>query len=124
MSERWQRRSIRLKGYDHTQAGAYYVTVCTDERAHLFGHIAGGDLVPNALGGIVQQCWDAIPEHMPHVDVDAFVVMPNHVHGIVVIRERLVDVRGGAVDTPNTNATEPDANVPNGAWYIADIHAN
>ena len=138
MAERFHRRSIRLRGYDYAQAGAYYVTVCTHERGHLFGHIADGVMVPNALGGIAQRCWDAIPEHMPHVDVGEFVVMPNHVHGIVVIRERLVDVRGDATDgvvggvmgvgarhdAPDTNATAPDANVPNVARYIADNQTN
>ena len=99
MSERWRRRSIRLKGYDYAKAGAYYVTICTHERGHIFGHIADGVMVPNTMGELAQRCWDAIPEHMPHVDIDAFVVMPNHVHGIVVIRERLVgDAMAGGVD--------------------------
>ena len=87
MSERSHRRSIRLKGYDYTRAGAYYVTVCTQERAHLFGDVADGIMVPNAMGTVVQRCWDAIPEHMPMVVCDAFVVMPNHVHGIIVITD-------------------------------------
>jgi len=87
MSERFHRRLIRLRGYDHTRAGAYYVTVCTQERAHIFGDVADGMMLPNAMGTVVQQCWDAIPEHMPMVVCDAFVVMPNHVHGIIVITD-------------------------------------
>ena len=94
MAERFHRRSIRLKGYDYAQAGAYYVTVCTHERVHLFGDAADGNAVPNAMGNIVQRCWDAIPEHMPIVVCDAFVVMPNHVHGIVVITDVPVVGRG------------------------------
>lgn len=94
MSDRFHRRSIRLRGYDYTRAGAYYVTVCTQGRLPLFGDVVNDVMVPNAMGNIVQRCWDAIPEHMPMVVCDAFVVMPNHVHGIMVI----TDVAGSSVD--------------------------
>ena len=94
MSDRFHRRSIRLRGYDYRQAGAYYVTVCTHERVHLFGQVTDGAMRNSPMGDIVQRCWDAIPEHMPHVDVGEFVVMPNHVHGIVVIT---VSVSGSSV---------------------------
>ena len=89
-----QRRSIRWQGYDYAQQGAYYLTICTDDRHNWFGRIADGVMHPSAIGQLAQRCWDAIPEHMPHVDIGEFVVMPNHVHGIVVIRERVSDVRG------------------------------
>lgn len=118
MAERFRRRSIRLKGYDYTQAGAYFVTVCTHQRVHLFGQVADGGMMPNALGDIVQRCWDAIPEHMPHAAVGEFIVMPNHVHGIVVIRERAMDaglagaVGAGGVgarhDAPRMDADDSD----------------
>jgi REP element-mobilizing transposase RayT len=87
MADRYHRRSIRLRGYDYTRSGAYYVTVCTQERSPLFGDVVNGVMVPNAMGAIVQRCWDAIPDHMPMVVCDAFVVMPNHVHGIIVITD-------------------------------------
>ena len=93
MDDRFHRRSIRLRGYDYTRSGAYYVTVCTQERLPLFGDVVNGVMVPNAMGDIVQRCWDAIPEHMPMVVCDAFVVMPNHVHGIIVI----TDVAAGSL---------------------------
>jgi REP element-mobilizing transposase RayT len=83
--EKHHRRSIRLKGYDYTQAGAYFVTICTKDRACLFGHVADGVMRLNQMGHIVRQCWLAIPDHVPHVLLDEFVVMPNHVHGIIVI---------------------------------------
>lgn len=89
-----QRHTIRRPGYDYAQQGAYYLTICTDDRRHWFGRIADGVMHPSPIGELAQQCWDAIPEHMPHVDIGEFVVMPNHVHGIVVIRERLVRVDG------------------------------
>ena len=79
------RRSIRLKGYDYTRAGAYFVTICTKDRACLFGDVADGVMRLNQMGHIVRQCWLAIPDHFPHVLLDEFVVMPNHVHGILVI---------------------------------------
>jgi len=79
------RRSIRLKGYDYTRAGAYFVTICTKDRACLFGDVADGVMRLDQMGHIVRQCWLAIPDHVPHVLLDEFVVMPNHVHGIIVI---------------------------------------
>lgn len=87
MADRFHRRSIRLRGYDYTRAGAYYVTVCTQGRLPLFGGVVNDMMMPNAMGNIVQRCWDAIPEHMPMVVCDAFVVMPNHVHGVIVITD-------------------------------------
>lgn len=79
------RRSIRLKGYDYTQAGAYFVTVCTRDRACLFGEIVDGAMRWNEYGECVVRWWEDIPRHFKAVDIDAFVVMPNHIHGIVVI---------------------------------------
>jgi len=96
MADRFHRRSIRLKGYDYTRSGAYYVTVCTQDRLPLFGDVVNGVMVPKAMGDIVQRCWDAIPEHMPMVVCDAFVVMPNHMHGIIVITD--VVAGGSSVD--------------------------
>jgi REP element-mobilizing transposase RayT len=85
MNTAYHRRSIRLKDYDYTQNGAYFVTICTHQRMCLFGTVNDGVLCLNALGGIAAACWDAIPAHFPHVELDASVVMPNHVHGIIVI---------------------------------------
>lgn len=86
-SQRRHRRSIRLRGYDYSQAGAYFVTVCAHDRMCLFGEIADGKMRLNEAGRIVQQCWDQIPEHFHHVELGEFIVMPNHVHGIIVIAE-------------------------------------
>jgi len=79
------RRSIRLKNYDYAQAGAYFVTICTKDRECLYGEIVDGEMRLNAFGEIVAECWNAIPEHFHNVELDEFVVMPNHVHGIIVI---------------------------------------
>jgi len=79
------RRSIRLQGYDYGQAGAYFVTVVTQNRECLFGEIVDGAIILNPAGDCVQSCWLKIPEHFPHVELDSFTVMPNHVHGIILI---------------------------------------
>lgn len=80
-----RRRSIRLANYDYSQAGAYFITVCTFNRQLLFGEIADSMMLQNKLGEAVAATWSAIPEHFPHTLLDAFVVMPNHVHGVIVI---------------------------------------
>ena len=77
-------RPRRLREYDYAQDGAYSVTVCTDWRTHLFGRVTDGRVELNAVGRIVEKVWHELPEHYPHVELDAFVVMPDHVHGIVV----------------------------------------
>jgi REP element-mobilizing transposase RayT len=79
------RRSIRLKEFDYTQPGAYFVTVCTWMRENLFGYVVDGEVRLNERGHIVKECWNEIPEHFQQVDLDSFVVMPNHIHGIIVI---------------------------------------
>ena len=84
--DRHNRRSIRLRGYDYTRAGAYFITICTHNRASLFGNIHNGAMYLNDWGRIVADAWIAIPDHFPHATPDAFVVMPNHVHGIVWLR--------------------------------------
>jgi REP element-mobilizing transposase RayT len=94
------RRSIRLKGYDYAYPGAYFVTICTHNREHLFGEIVDSQMQWNEHNCIVQACWDDLPYHYPHVELDAFVVMPNHIHGIIV----LVDVVGAGLRPAPTTA--------------------
>lgn len=80
--------SIRLKDYDYSQPGAYFITICTKNRQYIFGNITDGVMTLNDGGNVVQRCWSEIPVHYPNVSLDAFVVMPDHVHGIIVINER------------------------------------
>ncbi|MBN2270281.1 MAG: transposase [Sedimentisphaerales bacterium] len=80
-----QRRSIRWVGYDYAQEGVYFVTVCVQGHVCLFGDIVNGQMRRNELGRIVQATWYDLPNHYPHIALDAFVVMPNHVHMIVVL---------------------------------------
>jgi len=87
--ERHHRRSIRLKGYDYTRPGAYFITICTHNREPLFGRVVDGEMVLNALGEIVWEEWFRSARIRDEIELfpDEFVVMPNHVHGIVWIVE-------------------------------------
>jgi REP element-mobilizing transposase RayT len=84
------RRSIRLQHYDYAQAGAYFVTVCVQNRACLFGTISEGQMRSNDHGKIVNECWNDLPNHYGHVILDVFEVMPNHVHGIIILSDNTV----------------------------------
>ncbi|CAD5930987.1 putative protein HI_0554 [Planktothrix tepida] len=85
------RRFIRLKGYNYTQPGGYFVTICTKEKQCLFGDIVQGEMRFNSLGAIAFNTWQQIPETFPHVELDYFVIMPNHIHGILIFHEILSD---------------------------------
>lgn len=97
--EKHHRRSIRLKGYDYTQPGTYHITLCTKARQCLFGDVVKGEMRLNSLGYIAFTCWQAIPNHFPHVELDAFVIMPNHLHGILVITDAIVGTQQCCVPT-------------------------
>ena len=79
------RRSIRLRGYDYTHAGAYYVTIVAQDRVCLFGEVVGEKVRLGEASVMVQAVWEALPHRFPSIETDAFVVMPNHIHGIIVI---------------------------------------
>lgn len=88
------RRSIRLRGYDYTLPGAYFVTICSHDRSHPFCSIDGRGLHRTWLGQIIANAWHRLPSHFPMVQVDAFVVMPDHVHGVLWVDD------GPAPDRP------------------------
>lgn len=79
------RRSVRLPDYDYSQEGAYFVTICTYQRKCLLGEIENGEMHLNAFGKIIQEEWLCSTEIRKEIQLDEFVVMPNHLHGIVVI---------------------------------------
>ena len=83
--ERHHRRSIRLRGYDYRAAGAYFITIVVQDRACLFGEVVEGAMCLNDAGRMVERWWLELNRRFPHVLTDAYVVMPNHFHGIVVI---------------------------------------
>jgi putative transposase len=82
------RRSIRLQGYDYSQSGAYFVTICTFQRQHLFGAVNNGEMQLNVTGQIVSAIWQKIPQHFPSVEIDEVILMPDHLHGIIPRRGR------------------------------------
>ncbi|HEY2461109.1 MAG TPA: transposase [Candidatus Acidoferrum sp.] len=85
------RRSIRIAGADYTEAGGYFVTICAANRGEIFGKIKDGRIRLSRLGELVRTCWVQIPEHFANVEIKEFVVMPNHLHGIIGLNARSVD---------------------------------
>ena len=102
-SEKHHRRSIRLKGYDYSLAGTYFVTICVKERKCVFGDVQNSNVVLSPIGEIVYQCWNEIPNNFNSVKLYVFIVMPNHLHGIVVMTNDCS--RGVQLNAPTRNAS-------------------
>src|SRR5258706_15493779 len=81
-----RRRSVRLRGYDYSQPGAYFLTIVSQGRACLFGEIVNGVMELNGAGQEVQRCWSLLGQKFPTIETDTFVIMPNHIHGVIIIR--------------------------------------
>jgi len=106
------RRSLRLKDYDYSQKGAYFVTLCTQNRTCLFGAVVDGKVQLNDAGRMVQRFWDELPSRFAEINVDGFVVMPNHIHGIIIVGAQFIapggpqncydDARAGAINRAPT----------------------
>jgi REP element-mobilizing transposase RayT len=92
------RRSIRLKSFDYSLDGAYFVTLCAQERKCLFGEMSDGLMLLNEAGRMVEHWWRELPEQFQHISLDEYMVMPNHFHGIIVIHN--VDCRGDTLCSP------------------------
>jgi REP element-mobilizing transposase RayT len=127
--QKHHRRSIRLKGYDYSQAGAYYVTIVAQNRLCLFGNVANAEMQLNDAGRMLQSQWEYLPQRFPNVELDEFIVMPNHIHGILVITDKTND----EFHTPDAraNAAEYDPILGDivGTWksiatdeYIRGVH--
>lgn len=89
-----RRKQLRLKDYDYSQAGYYFITICTKDRLNLFGKIVGADdpvrlpvMDLNEIGQIVCECWGKTNEIYNNVKTDSYCIMPNHIHGIILIGE-------------------------------------
>ncbi|MGN6531982.1 MAG: transposase [Ginsengibacter sp.] len=98
------RRSIRLKGYDYSQAGLYFVTICCHDMICHFGKIEDGEMIMNEHGKIAYQQWLQLPQRFPNFEMDVFQIMPNHMHGIIALkstgRTACHDLRAGASPAP------------------------
>jgi len=89
-----KRKPNRLRNYDYSQSGYYFVTICTIGRKEFFGDIREARMELNRYGEIVNQCWYDLPRHYPNCSLDSFVIMPNHIHGIIVIDNKNVGGNG------------------------------
>ncbi|MEJ2613832.1 MAG: hypothetical protein P8Z35_02650 [Ignavibacteriaceae bacterium] len=83
------RHSIRLKGYDYSWPGWYYITICTKDRKCLFGHVIDGKMILNKYGRITEKEWLKTKEIRKNVDLDYYIIMPNHIHGIIIIEKEM-----------------------------------
>lgn len=101
--------SARLKGWDYRNPGYYFVTICTRGRGHYFGTVEGNDVCLSAIGEIAAQCWSENPQHNQGIELDEWIIMPNHVHGIIVVVEtlRLVETLQCNVSTTAMSAISP-----------------
>jgi REP element-mobilizing transposase RayT len=97
-----RRRPLRLPGFDYSGEGAYFVTICTRNREYLFGAVVDGEMRLNNVGRVVQTVWGGLSDRFPTIELDAFVVMPNHVHGILGVGAGLAPPRRGAASSAPT----------------------
>jgi REP element-mobilizing transposase RayT len=86
------RKPNRLKNFDYSSSGYYFVTICIKGRQEYFGNIIENKMDLNKFGEIVNKCWFDIPNHFNNVESDEFIIMPNHIHGIIVIKQNIVGV--------------------------------
>jgi len=105
-----KRKSIRLKRFDYASEAFYFITMCTQDRIHLFGEIIDNELILNDCGKVANQCWLDIPNHFPHAKLHEFVIMPNHIHGIIEIVENMGIHK-------NLNST---SNFLNSIWLVGE----
>ncbi len=112
---RHHRRSLRLKPYDYASAGCYFITVCTQDRLCLFGDIDVSGMQLIEPGTMVAEMWEEIPSRFPHVILDSMVVMPNHIHGIIVLSAPTTPVGAPRVGAPAEGAATASTGAP-GMW--------
>ncbi len=109
MSEKFKNKyripSARLQTWDYGSNGMYFITICTQNREHYFGDLIGGKIELSEIGILASKYWYEIPEHFPFVNLDEFVVMPNHVHGIIIIDKPINENNTGA---QSANNIEPE----------------
>ena len=88
--ELYHRRSIRLKHYDYSQPGFYFITICTQNKLKFFGEVKHGEMRLNDAGRMVEMLWQEIPKYYRRFNIREFIVMPNHIHGIIEIKHDFV----------------------------------
>ncbi|MBC3539983.1 transposase [Rufibacter sp. H-1] len=108
------RRSIRLHGYDYAQAGLYFITLCVQDKAYLFGEISDSAMILNEAGKMVEQQWLTLPQRFPTVALHPYVIMPNHFHGIIENVGATLVVAQNAKDAVTTLEQANDGNLGQG----------
>jgi len=96
-NNKYRIESVRLTLWDYSSPAHYFVTICVSNKFPYFGSVVDGIMRLNKSGEAAQRCWDAVPKHFPHAASDASIIMPDHVHGIIVIKHRPADNRDYAV---------------------------
>jgi hypothetical protein len=115
------RRSIRLKGYDYTRPGLYFITICTQNRVNSFGTIKDNRIELNEAGSMIEMTWNEIPEYYTGFDIHEFVVMPNHIHGIIEIIDcDIAETMSGAARRQPENERVDDGMMAITGWVITD----
>ena len=113
-TEKHHRRSIRLKNYDYSQAGIYYITIVTQNRECLFGDVVNGEMIINTFGRIIEYHWQKLPSHFKNIKLDYFQIMPNHFHGIIVIMDDAGAIHSVENKLQNENDSVGDESLPHG----------
>ena len=113
------RRSIRLKEYDYSQSGAYFVTICTHDRECLFGEIIDGQMALNDAGKMIDEKWQELKTRFPNIELDEYAIMPNHFHGIITLNFKIV---GAGSSCPDETTESPcDSGREDRAPTLGDI---
>ena len=113
------RHSLRIPGYDYTREGAYFVTLVTNGRECLFGAVIDTETRLSDYGRLAAECWTMIPDHFPHVELGVFVIMPNHIHGILILNEP--DAADAVAATSSAGDGSATLSPPVGAQHVAPL---
>jgi putative transposase len=111
---RHHRRSIRLKGYNYTQPGSYFVTIVTKNREHIFGEIIMGKIHFNLYGRTIMKYWQEIPRNFSNAELDIWTIMPNHIHGIIIIHPNLSTGEASHYKASDIDDASPQQQRPTG----------
>ena len=118
---KYNRRSLRLKHYDYSRAGCYFITICIQGREHLFGEILEGKMIFNEAGRMIHTLWYEINDDFQNVYLHEFVIMPNHIHGIIEIVDNVGVPLVGTLDMDNTKIKTTSRAPIKGAPTVGDV---
>jgi putative transposase len=115
----YNRKNIRLKGYDYSGAGSYFVTICIRNRGSFFGIVLNDEIHINDIGRIAMECWVSLSERFPEVSLDEYVFMRNHLHGIINIVDNQGVINKGAMNSTPTGVITAgcDKSHPSGCYH-------